>query len=173
VARGSALIRYEGKRGAVWRVKFHDATGRQVMETLGREADGWTQRKAERALGARLAEVEQTRWRKPERLTFAAFAARFEQEVLPARNLKPSTLIDYTTTLRLHLVPFFDETELAAIEAADLDRYIAAKTGKLSAKTISNHLGLLRVMFKTAKRWRLVLTIPWRTWTRRAWTLAR
>lgn len=40
MARGSAVIKYEGKRGAVWRVKFHDATGRQVMETLGRGQTG-------------------------------------------------------------------------------------------------------------------------------------
>lgn len=76
------------------------------------------------------------------------------------RNLKPSTLIDYRSTLRLHLVPFFGEQELAAIEVADVDSYIASKIGKLSPKTISNHLSLLHGMFKTAKRWRLVQSNP-------------
>ena len=42
MARGSAVIRYEGSRGAVWRIKFRGTAGKQVMETLGREADGWT-----------------------------------------------------------------------------------------------------------------------------------
>ena len=50
--RGSAVIPYHGKRGTVLRIKYADADGRQVMETLGHERDGWTQTKAERALGA-------------------------------------------------------------------------------------------------------------------------
>jgi hypothetical protein len=58
MARGSAVIPYDGKRGRVWRIKFVDANGRQVMETLGPEREGWTQRKAERALGARLDAVQ-------------------------------------------------------------------------------------------------------------------
>ena len=53
---GAAVIRYEGKRGVTWRVKYADADGRQVMETLGREPE-WDRRKAERALGARLDDV--------------------------------------------------------------------------------------------------------------------
>ena len=57
MARGSAVIPYHGKRGTVWRIKYADADGRQVMETLGLERDGWTRTKAQRALGAREAEV--------------------------------------------------------------------------------------------------------------------
>ena len=33
--RGSAVIPYHGKRGTVWRIKYADAEGKQVMETLG------------------------------------------------------------------------------------------------------------------------------------------
>lgn len=44
---GACVLRYDGERGAVSYVKFVDATGRQVKERLGREADGWTKRKAE------------------------------------------------------------------------------------------------------------------------------
>ena len=101
-----------------------------------------------------------TGWRKPERVTFSAFADRFEADYLPGRNLKPSTLIDYRLTLRVHLRPFLGHLELAAIEPADLDAYIASKTGELAPKTISNHLGLLRVMFKVALRWRIVQRSP-------------
>jgi hypothetical protein len=34
---GAAVVRYSGKRGTVWRLKFVDASGCQVMETLGSE----------------------------------------------------------------------------------------------------------------------------------------
>src|SRR5919205_830517 len=157
---GACVVRYEGKRGVVFRIKFADAAGRQVQETLGREADGWTYKKAERALGARLADVDRERWRKPGQETFEAFSQRFEQEYLPGRNLKASTVIDYECTLRLHLRPYFGELELAAIEPRDVNAYIAVKASTLSPKTIVNHLALLRVMFKVARRWRLVTMDP-------------
>ena len=41
---GAAVIRYDGKRGVSWRIKFTDADGRQVMETVGRERDGFTRK---------------------------------------------------------------------------------------------------------------------------------
>jgi hypothetical protein len=36
---GSCVVRYVGKRGTVWRIKYEDATGKQVMETVGRKAE--------------------------------------------------------------------------------------------------------------------------------------
>lgn len=153
------MIRRDGKGGATWSLKFVDAAGRQCWERLGREPE-WTEAKAQRELGKRLQTVERDRWRKPTRLTFAAFEQRFRTEYLPGRNLKPSTVIDYEGSLANHLVPFFGQLELAAIEPADLDAYIAAKAGELSPKTIVNHLGLLGVLFKVALRWRLVASNP-------------
>jgi len=157
---GAAVVRRDGKRGASWAVKFVDATGRQVWETLGREPE-WNEAKAQRELGKRLQAVERDRWRKPERVTFAAFADRFDADYLPGRNLKPSTLIDYRLTLRRHLVPRLGHLPLAALEPADVDSYVAEQTAAgLAPKTIANHLGLLRVMFKVARRWRLVTSSP-------------
>jgi integrase len=163
VARGEAVIRYQGKTAVTWRIKYRDTAGRQVLETLkpgDAPKGGWNRKRAQAALAVRISEVKRERWTKPEKLTFAGFAERFEAEALPGRNLKPSTLIDYRSTLRLHLVPFFGGTELVAVDAATVDAYIASKTGSLSPKTISNHLGLLRLMFRTAMRWRLVLRSP-------------
>jgi integrase len=100
--------------------------------------------------------VEKNRWRKPTALTFSDFAQRFEHDYLPGRNLKRSTRIDYELTLRRHLVPFFGDGDLRAVEPATIDAYITAKAGKLAPKTITNHLRLLAVMFKVALRWNLV-----------------
>jgi hypothetical protein len=44
--------------------------GRQVMETLGPEREGWTGRKAEAELRERLVRVEKRGWRRPAPLTF-------------------------------------------------------------------------------------------------------
>jgi hypothetical protein len=43
---GSGVIEYKGKRGTVWRIKYRDADGRQVMETVGAERDGVTRKQA-------------------------------------------------------------------------------------------------------------------------------
>jgi integrase len=152
---GAAVIRYDGKTCTTWRIKYRDADGRQVKETLGPEPR-WNETRAQRELGKRLDEVERGRWRKPAPLTFRDFAARFQSEYLPGRNLKTSTLVDYELTIRRHLLPAFGDAELRALEPAQLDAYITAKTGTLSPKTITNHLRLLGVMFKVALRWRLV-----------------
>jgi hypothetical protein len=38
--RGDVVIRYAGKRGVVWRIKFSDSDGKQVMEKVGAERNG-------------------------------------------------------------------------------------------------------------------------------------
>ena len=63
--RGAAVIRYEGPRGVSWRIEYADADGRQVMETVGRERDGFTRKQAEAELRERLVNVERRGWRKP------------------------------------------------------------------------------------------------------------
>lgn len=42
-----------GPRGRVWTIKYRDATGRQVMETVGAERDGMTVRAPRRTSGRR------------------------------------------------------------------------------------------------------------------------
>jgi integrase len=160
VPSGAACVRRPGKRGVAWAIKYRDAAGRQVWETLGREPE-WSEARAQRELGKRLQAVERDRWRKPERVTFAAFADRWEAGYLPGRNLKPSTASDYRSIVRAHLVPYFGHLALAALEAADVDAYVAAQAAAgLSPKTIRNHLGLLAVMLKVARRWRLTTADP-------------
>jgi integrase len=159
--RGTALIRYHGKRGPVWRIKYRDAAGKQVQETLGPEPP-WTERKAQRELGKRLAAVDEG-FRKPERTTFADFSERFLREYLPGRNLKSTTTENYGYILRGHLLPFFGDLALAEVEARPelIDAYIALKSeARLSAKTIQNHLLLLNVMLRRAVVWRLIRTNP-------------
>jgi hypothetical protein len=109
-----------------WAIKYCDTAGRQVWETLGREPE-WSEVRAQRELGKRLLAVERDRWRKPERTTFATLAARYETDYLPGRSLKPSTVSDYGSIIRGHLVPYFGHLALAALEPADVDGYVAAQ----------------------------------------------
>jgi hypothetical protein len=157
---GACVIEYTGKRGKVFRVKYNDAAGTQIMETLGRESDGWTRKQAERELGVRLANVDEGLTRET-RETFAQFVADWRERWLPAQRLKPSTSADYGYMIDGHLVPFFGETPLQRIDVEKIDGYIADKTASgLSAKTIRNHLALLRVILKTARRWKRIRENP-------------
>ena len=105
--------------------------------------------------------VERDRWRKPTRLHFETFARRFIDDYLPGRNLKRSTLDDYTRMIEGHVCEFFGAFELSALEPQHVDRYIGAKMKEgLAPKTIRNHLRLLSVMFKVAMRWNLVARDP-------------
>lgn len=113
--RGAAVVRYEGKRGAVWRIKYRDAAGKQVLETLGPEPP-WTERTAQRELGKRLAAVDEG-FRKPDHVTFGDFADRFVHDYLPGRKLKPSTIENYRYMLDGHLLPFFGDHALTELEA--------------------------------------------------------
>jgi integrase len=157
---GAAAVRRVGKRGVSWAVKWTDAGGRQCWETLGREPE-WNEAKAQRELGKRLEQVEREQWRKPGGVTFSAFADRFTSDYLPGRNLKPSTDADYRSIINGRLIPFFGSTDVARIDAIAVDAYISYATAAgMAPKTVKNHLALLRVMFKVARRWRLVHANP-------------
>lgn len=153
---------YQGARGTVWRIRYRDATGRRVLETLGKEP-AWDQTRAERELRRRLVDVERDGYQKPERTLFATFAKQWLEEYLPGRNLKLTTTDGYRQTLRNHLLPHFGTTSLEELEHKPelIDRYITTKTRQgLSPKTITNHLLLLQVMLKRAVRWRLIRSNP-------------
>ena len=64
-----------------------------------------TKPSAEKELRRRLVDVERDGYRKPETLTLARFAERWQTEHLPGRGLKLTTLANYQQTLRNHLLP--------------------------------------------------------------------
>lgn len=154
--------RYQGKHGTVWRIRYTDAAGKRVLETLGREPT-WNRQLAEKELRRRLVDVERDGYQRPQRLTFAAYTERWLSEYLPGRNLKQTTLDGYRQTLNRHLLPALGHHTLERLEREPqlLDHYLTQKTQQgLSPKTITNQLLLLQVMLKTAVRWRLIRHNP-------------
>jgi len=160
MARGNAVVQRHGKQGITFSIKWRDHDGRQCWERLGRSPQ-WNETRAQRELGKRLDQVEREQWRKPGGTTFVDFAARFTADYLPGRNLKPSTVSDYGSIITGRLIPFFSDTDISRIDAVAIDGYISHATGKgLTPKTVRNHLALLRVMFKVARRWKLIHANP-------------
>lgn len=97
-------------------------------------------------------------------------------------NNKPSEVIAKESTLRVHLIPFFEKFHLHEITSRDIERYkaekithaagvpakakdVAAKNGQaktktLSRKSINNHLTVLHKLLVTAEEWGLVEKVP-------------
>jgi integrase len=161
-AKWGRVWRYEGTRGVVWRIRYRDASGRRILETLGKEP-AWTRNRAEKELRRRLVDVERDGYRKPEELTLTRFAERWQTEHLPGRGLKQTTLDNYRQTLRNHLLPALGHHTLSQLEQQPelIDRYITVKIQSgLAPKTVTNQLLVLQVMLKRAVRWRLIRHNP-------------
>src|SRR4029078_8534214 len=82
---------------------------------------------------------------------------------LPAKPRKKSTVADYKATIRNHLRPRFCTHDIARLSQSPetIERHAAEKIAAgLSPKTVRNHLVLLGLMFRTARRWRWVSEKP-------------
>lgn len=156
---GAAVIRYEGKRGVVWRIKYRDATGKQVMETLGPESEGWTQRKAEAELRERLVRVEKKGYRRPRRLTFGEYADGWLEEAAKRRGWKPHTLRGNRDALR-RLKPFFGSLPLSSIRPRDVTAFVREALEKYAPATVNLDVNVLVDVFNSAIREELVETNP-------------
>ena len=153
---GAAVIRYDGKRGVVFRIKFIDANGRQVKETLGREADGWTDKKAEAELEARLVDVRRDGLIKSTD-GFADVATEWIDIYPKTKKLKASTIGGYRQIIDGHQVPAFGYLKIGELDVQHVDRYVALKIKKgYSARTVNRHLNVLYGILKAARRQRLI-----------------
>jgi integrase len=153
--RGAAVIPYDGKRGRVWRVKYADADGKQVMETLGAEAEGWTRRKAEAELRERLVRVEKRSYRRPKPITFRQYAREWLTGCEGRRQWHPSTI----KIRRLQvgrLIDFFGPLRLATIRPTHVASYVSDRLGDYSPATVNGDVDVLFEILKTAKREELV-----------------
>lgn len=145
---GACVIRYDGKRGVVWRIKYADADGRQVMETVGREPDV-TRKRAEAELRERLVRVEQKQYRRPEPLTFAVAAKRWRVEVGARKQWRPATLAQYRS-IGERLDDAFGPTRLADVRPADVSRYVTEMLKTHAAASVSRDLSILHAVFEWA-----------------------
>lgn len=161
MASGGSVLRYEGARGVVWRLRYLEAGGRRVRETLGGEVDGWTKRRAEEELRERLVAVKRDRRKRAQPITFAAFAEEWLDTYPDARGLKRSTRETYRSIVELHLVPAFGHRQLEAIDVEHLDGYLAGKRrAGYGPGTLNRHLNLLSKLYVSALRRQLVRFNP-------------
>jgi integrase len=155
--RGAAVIAYKGPRGIVYRVKYVDADGKQVQETVGAERDGVTRRQAEAELRERLVRVERKHYRKPKALTFGEWSRTWLEEGKRKRAWRVHTVPVYENVLR-YLDDYFGKTRLGSIRPRDVSAYVNHTLTEphprlrkpLSAKTVGLHLSVLHDVLKAA-----------------------
>jgi integrase len=155
----ACVVRYDGKRGVVFRIKYRDAAGKQVMETLGPEREGWTDKKAEAELRERLVRVERKNYRRPGPLTFETYATTWFEESPVRRRWKDRTVKQYRSTRR-RLVAHFGPMPLAAIRPRHVAEYVATISVDLGASTVRRDAAVLHAIFVSAKREELVESNP-------------
>lgn len=147
---GACVIRYEGPRGVVWKIKFRDADGRQVKRTVGREADGVTRKDAEAAARTAVVQVESKGWRKPPPLTFKQASADWFAEQKTEKGWKPSTVVQYVS-VRRRLEDTFGSRRLADLRPSDVTGYKTQRLSEgLSAATVSRDLSILHSLLSWA-----------------------
>src|SRR3954462_12752256 len=117
------VFRYEGKRRSTWRAKYRLPDGRQVKKTIGpawtergRPAAGYhTNRTAQAWLDDVLAHARAGTLPGMVRtgVTFADACAEYLRYVEFDLDRKPSTVVDYRSIIRAHLLPAFGSLRLA------------------------------------------------------------
>jgi integrase len=163
VPRGACVIEYRGTKGIVYRVKFEDADGRQVQETIGAERDGVTRKQAEAELRERLVRVDRKHYRRPKPVTFGDWSLTWLDDGQRKRAWRPGTLYVYRNVVR-HLDDYFGSTRLASIRPRDVAGYVNHHLTEphtrlrrpMTAKTIELHLSILSDIFKSAIRDELI-----------------
>src|SRR5439155_18807237 len=157
---GSVIV-YSGRRGKTFGIRYRDADGRRVSETLGSELEGWDRKRAEEALDGRRVDVRREGRRKLDPVRFETFAREWLDSYPATKDLKRSTTEGYTSIIEGHLIPELGRLQLVAINAGELDRYLARKRKqKLAPRTLNRHLNLLHSLFKAAEGRGLVRSNP-------------
>ncbi len=162
------VVRRRGSRGDVWYAKYRLPDGRQVKRRIGpawtergRPSAGYfTKRTAEHWLADVLDQA-----RRGELPGMVRTGAVFEDAVAEFmrwlefdRQRKPSTLRDYHSILRAHLLPAFGGRRLEDITTEQVEHWSAelAASGRMNNRTRLKILTVLHGVMKRAKRiWKL------------------
>lgn len=135
------LLHRHAKSGWRWAIRF-SVNGRRRYLTLGRDADGWTRRRAEDELANVLADVRRDLWVEPGRGSrphrrrqadprFGPFAARLLEA--HRADLSEASIRSLAWGLS-HLSPHFFEWQLREIDPEGVDEYRTTKTRQAEAR---------------------------------------
>jgi integrase len=162
------VFRRRGARGDVWYAKYRLPDGRQVQRRIGpawtsrgrpsagyhtkRTAEVWLSHVVDQMRRGTLAGMVRTG------ASFADAAGEYMRWLEHDRQRKPSTLRDYNSIIRAHLLPAFGERRLEDITTEQIERFSArlAAGGTMNNRTRLKILTVLHGVMGRAKRvWKL------------------
>jgi integrase len=156
-ARGTgSIVRRRQRSGAVALLGKFSVYGEQRWVKLGIERQpgsklGLTKAQAEAEL-RRAFEAASLEQPIRERLAIKEAGERYIDR-LESLGRKKTTISDYRSTLRVHLVPFFEGRSLDRVDVHHVEAFISAKQREGKApKSISNYVGLLYSIFAYAEK---------------------
>jgi integrase len=160
------VFRVERRRGAVWYAKFRLPDGRQVQKKIGpawsergrppvgyftkRQAEAWLRDVLDQARRGGLPGLVRSG------VTFNEAAEEWLRFIEEDRERKPSTLVDYRSALKAHLLPAFGERALESITAEEIELWRRSLTG-LSNRSKNKLLIQLHGIFRRAQ---IVWNVP-------------
>jgi integrase len=154
------VFRVERQRGAVWYAKYRLPDGRQVQKKIGpawsgrvRPATGYfTRRLAEDWLRDVLDQARHGMLPGMVRsgATFADAAEEWLRFIEQDRERKPSTMRDYRSLLKVHLLPAFGSMQLEEIDASEVEAWRRTSLGGLSNRMKNKLLIALHGIFRRA-----------------------
>jgi integrase len=154
---GSLLVRSDRAGRRTWYGKIH-VGARQVKRRLGlvREpgsAVGLTRAQAEAEL-RRLVGADREATADDGRPEIVFVAERFLEHVAVIRGRKATTVNDYRSIVRAHVVPFFEGRPLETVDVVAVEDYARIKLREgLAPKTVRNHMMLLSGIFRHAVKY--------------------
>jgi integrase len=162
------VYRRSGPHADTWYAKYRLPDGRQVKRRIGpawtsrgrpaagyytkRTAEGWMRDLLDEARRGTLPGMVRTG------VTFADAAAEYMRWIEHDRARKPSTVRDYRSIIKAHLLPAFGDQRLEDITTEGVERWAAGLTvgGRMNNRTKLKILTVLHGVMKRAKRvWRL------------------
>src|SRR3954452_15063927 len=154
------VYRHEGVRGPVWRAKYRLPDGRQVHKTIGpvwtergrpragfftkRMAEAWLREVLDQAHAGVLPGMVRTG------VSFADACGEYLRYVEHDLDRKPSTLCDYRSTIRAHLLPAFGSMRLEDVTAERIEAWEG--TLRMRKRRKIKLLPALNGIFKRARR---------------------
>ena len=154
------VYRHEGARGDVWRAKYRLPDGRQVHKTIGpvwtergrpragyftkRGAEAWLRETLDQARAGVLPGMVRTG------VSFADACAEYLRYVEHDLDRKPSTLGDYRSVIRAHLLPAFGHLRLEDVTYEEIEAWKG--TLRMSNRTKVKLLTVLNGIMARARR---------------------
>jgi len=154
------VYRHEGARGPVWRAKYRLPDGRQVHRTIGpawtergrpragwftkRTAEAWLREVLDQARAGVLPGMVRTG------VSFADACSEYLRYVEHDLDRKPSTLADYRSVIRAHLLPAFGSLRVEDVTAERIEAWKG--TLRMSNRTKVKLLTVLNGVMARARR---------------------